>query len=210
MFRPRMTPTADGKGLLMTYEKGVYGFHCTSANDCHWTKKNYELQISREQHLFLTVPSSLVEDCYCPLRHIPDYDQNNCQACNPDQIVIGVECETCPTGQVPDTDKNICKACNPEEITTTGKCEACPPEKVPDPTRKTCTICNLDDRTNTGKCCPNGQVPNTNKTACKVCRSEEITKAGKCEACPTDQVPDTDKKTCIEGIYIIHNYYTYH
>ena len=59
----KITTTADGKGLLMTYVKGVYGFECTSANDCYWTKKNYELQISRQAHLFLTVPSSLVEDC---------------------------------------------------------------------------------------------------------------------------------------------------
>ena len=63
MWGPRMTPTADGKGLLMTFEKGVYGFQCTSANNCYWTKKDYELQISRTDHLFLTVPSSLVEDC---------------------------------------------------------------------------------------------------------------------------------------------------
>ena len=59
----KITTTADGKGLLMTYKKGVYDFHCTSANECHWKKKNYELQISRQNHLFLTVPSSLVEDC---------------------------------------------------------------------------------------------------------------------------------------------------
>ena len=63
MWGPKMTPTADGKGLLMTYEKGVYGFHCTSANDCYWTKKDYELQISGISHLFMTLPSSLVEDC---------------------------------------------------------------------------------------------------------------------------------------------------
>ena len=59
----RITTTADGKGLLMTHKKGVYGFHCTSANECHWKKKDYELRISRTDHLFLTVPSSLVEDC---------------------------------------------------------------------------------------------------------------------------------------------------
>ena len=59
----KITTTADGKGLLMAYKKGVYGFHCTSANECHWKKKSYELQISRQNHLFLTVPSSLVEDC---------------------------------------------------------------------------------------------------------------------------------------------------
>ena len=59
----KITTTADGKGLLMTFKKGVYGFECTSANDCFWAKKDYELQISRTYHLFLTVPSSLVEDC---------------------------------------------------------------------------------------------------------------------------------------------------
>ena len=59
----KITTTADGKGLLMTYNKGVYGFHFNSTNDCYWTKKDYELQISRRDHLFLTVPSSLVEDC---------------------------------------------------------------------------------------------------------------------------------------------------
>ena len=61
----KITTTADGKGLLMTYNKGIYDFQCTSANNCFWTKKDYELQISRAYHLFLTVPSSLLEDCYC-------------------------------------------------------------------------------------------------------------------------------------------------
>ena len=59
----RITTTADGKGLLMTYQNGVYGFHCTSANECHWKKKDTKLQISRTSHIFMTVPSSLVEDC---------------------------------------------------------------------------------------------------------------------------------------------------
>ena len=76
---PKMTPTADGKGLLMSFNAGifknkntkygktnpsyVYGFHCASPNECFWEKKEYELKSITYGNQFLTVPSSLVEDC---------------------------------------------------------------------------------------------------------------------------------------------------
>ena len=128
----------------MTYKKGVYGFHCTSANDCHWKKKDYELKISRTSHLFLTVPSYLVEDCCqlgeivkngictaCPPRHIPDDDQNNCKACNPDQIAIDGKCESCPAGHVPVNAQNQCVACILPKIAKAGNCTNCPLGQIP-------------------------------------------------------------------------------
>ena len=62
-FGPRMTPTANKRGLLMTSGKEVYSFHCLSNENCFWTKKPCELKISRQDHVFLTVPSSLIENC---------------------------------------------------------------------------------------------------------------------------------------------------
>jgi len=63
VWGPRMTHTANKKGLLMTYYSGVYSFHCRSSNDCSWTKESYELKISRRDHVMMTVPESLVENC---------------------------------------------------------------------------------------------------------------------------------------------------
>ena len=146
-----MTRTGDGKGLLMSYKKKVYSFHCTSQNNCFWQEENYELQIYRTYHLFLTVPSSLVEDCChpdeiwkngsctaCPPRHIPDDDQNNCKACNPDQIAIGDKCESCPAGHVPDDAQNQCVACILPKIAKSGNCTTCPLGQVPMNNQTTC------------------------------------------------------------------------
>ena len=63
MVGARMTTTATGDGLLMTYEKGMYRFKCTSSNSCFFEKYDNELEISREWHILLSVPASLVEDC---------------------------------------------------------------------------------------------------------------------------------------------------
>ena len=63
MNSPRMTTTATGDGLLMTYEKGMYRFKCTSSDSCFFEKYDNELEISREWHILLSVPATLVEDC---------------------------------------------------------------------------------------------------------------------------------------------------
>merc|ERR1711971_1390193 len=60
---PRMTHTTNKKGLLMTYERGIYSFDCRSSNDCYWTKESYELETSRRAHVMIMVPPSLVENC---------------------------------------------------------------------------------------------------------------------------------------------------
>jgi hypothetical protein len=141
----KITTTADGQGLLMTFKKGVYGFECTSANDCFWTKKDFELQVPRQNHIFLTVPSSLVEHCYCqpgeiwkngictacPPRHIPDDYQNNCKACNPDHIATGGKCESCPAGHIPVNAQNQCVACILPKISKAGHCTSCPLGQIP-------------------------------------------------------------------------------
>jgi len=63
MYEPQMTHTYNKKGLLMTYERGIYSLQCRSSNDCYWTKESYELETSRESHVMIMVPSSLVENC---------------------------------------------------------------------------------------------------------------------------------------------------
>ena len=47
----------------MTYIDEVYSFHCRSANECGWDKEAFKLKLDRVDHVFLTVPSSLVENC---------------------------------------------------------------------------------------------------------------------------------------------------
>merc|ERR1719225_2234673 len=60
---PDMSTTSSGDGLIMTQEKGIYSFKCTSENNCSWTKEQQELQISRTAHVMLTVPSALMKNC---------------------------------------------------------------------------------------------------------------------------------------------------
>ena len=62
-YGPRMTTTTSGDGLLMTYNKGIYSFKCTSENSCSWTTEQQELKISRTRHVMLTVPSALMKNC---------------------------------------------------------------------------------------------------------------------------------------------------
>ena len=62
-YGPKMSPTGDGKGLLMSYDRGVYSFFCQTANNCFWKEENYQLKTSRTKHLMMTIPSHFMEDC---------------------------------------------------------------------------------------------------------------------------------------------------
>ena len=84
-----MTATGDGKGLKMTYEKGVYKFHCKSQENCYWQTEEYQLQINREAHMMMTVPSSLVGNCNCEMDSVP---------CGCKHPVPADECEQCADG----------------------------------------------------------------------------------------------------------------
>ena len=59
----KMSTTAQGDGLIMTYGKGVYSFKCTSEIKCKWSKESFGLQISRQDHAMLPVPMSFLENC---------------------------------------------------------------------------------------------------------------------------------------------------
>ena len=59
----KMSTTAQGDGLIMTYGKGVYSFKCTSEISCKWSKESFNLQISRQDHAMLPVPMSFLENC---------------------------------------------------------------------------------------------------------------------------------------------------
>merc|ERR1719221_1462486 len=67
MFGAKMTTSGNGKGLLMTYEDKIYSFDCDSPTTCFWTEEETKLKIRRHTHLMFTVPTSLVEECYCQL-----------------------------------------------------------------------------------------------------------------------------------------------
>jgi len=66
-FGPQMSQIGDGSELLMTYEKGVYSFHCDDlgpegTTQCYWSS-GIDLKVERQYHVMMTVPSSIVEEC---------------------------------------------------------------------------------------------------------------------------------------------------
>ena len=63
MYEPRMTTTGKGDGLIMTYNKGIYRFKCVSSESCFFEKDDVDLKIERREHILLSVPKSLMEDC---------------------------------------------------------------------------------------------------------------------------------------------------
>merc|ERR1711971_686412 len=60
---PRMAPTGDGKGLIMTYGFGVYSFHCDSPIQCFWKTESYELQQGKIFPLMIPAPAFVIENC---------------------------------------------------------------------------------------------------------------------------------------------------
>ena len=59
----KMATTSQGDGLIMTFDKEVYTFKCTSETDCKWSKEPYSLQISRRAHEMLPGSTSFLENC---------------------------------------------------------------------------------------------------------------------------------------------------
>ena len=70
-FGPRMIPTANKTGLLMTYGYEVFSFHCKTNKKCYWVPEDYQLQIERYNHIMMAVPSSLVANCGCEVDATP-------------------------------------------------------------------------------------------------------------------------------------------
>ena len=93
---PRMTTTADRKGLLMSYRRSLYSFSCQSMSRCSWDTSKIELKISREFHVMMRVPASLVQNCECQ----DGYYGNTCEKChcNIETTVEGTICHK-ETGQ---------------------------------------------------------------------------------------------------------------
>ena len=63
MSGSKLASKGDGKGLLMSYQKGLYSFHCKSKSSCYWTKEDFELRTNRRSHIMMTIPSFLVDGC---------------------------------------------------------------------------------------------------------------------------------------------------
>jgi hypothetical protein len=59
MAGAKMSTTAKGDNILLTYKKGIYTL-AQSGSTYMWIKKSQELSISRTQHLQFTVPASLI------------------------------------------------------------------------------------------------------------------------------------------------------
>ena len=61
---PRMSPTPDGKSVILTYEKKIYRLICQKGRQCTWETLPNELQISRSYaHIQLTVPKKVLNNC---------------------------------------------------------------------------------------------------------------------------------------------------
>ena len=63
-----MTPTADGKGLLLSYWDSVYTFNCHKGgvgmlDYCSFTPTGIKLKERSHNPIMLTVPSSLLSEC---------------------------------------------------------------------------------------------------------------------------------------------------
>ena len=90
MYGPRMTPTGNGRGMIMSYQDKIFSFHCESRTNCYWNTKETRLDIRRTWHIMLTVPSTLVENCDCEVN-----SNGNCRC---PAGVIGNACDRCKDG----------------------------------------------------------------------------------------------------------------
>jgi len=63
MVGAKMTTTKNKNQLIMTEGKRIYSFNCRSSDDCYWEKKTNELSVSRQWHVLMKVPASMVENC---------------------------------------------------------------------------------------------------------------------------------------------------
>ena len=63
MYGPRMSPTPDGKSVILTYGKKIYRLICQKGRQCTWETLPNELQISRTSHIQLTVPKKVLNNC---------------------------------------------------------------------------------------------------------------------------------------------------
>ena len=93
MDQPRMTSIDGDKGLLMTFDKGVYSFQCITRTQCFWNTEEYELNINRDfGHIMMLVPTSLIgeqSNCGCEL------DATHCGCKDPVPIN---QCKECAEG----------------------------------------------------------------------------------------------------------------
>ena len=60
-YGPRMSPTPDGKSVILTYEKKIYQLNSQKGRQCTWETLPNELQISRNAHIQLTVPKKVLK-----------------------------------------------------------------------------------------------------------------------------------------------------
>ena len=63
MYGLRMSPTPDGKSVILTHEKQIYRLNCQKGRRWTWETLPNELQISRKGHIQLTVPKNVLNNC---------------------------------------------------------------------------------------------------------------------------------------------------
>ena len=87
-----MSPTKDGRGLILSYLKSLYSFKCNSPNQCYWEETGSKVfkDLKWFKHMMMNVPSILIGQCDCVLDSSGD--------CQCPTGVTGPNCEKCQEG----------------------------------------------------------------------------------------------------------------
>ena len=62
-YGPKMIPTPDFKGALLTHGNEIYELNCFSLENCQWKKKSQNLEVSRKGHILLHIPIEFLKKC---------------------------------------------------------------------------------------------------------------------------------------------------
>ena len=62
-YGPKMIPTPDFKGALLTHGNEIYELNCYLLENCQWKKKSQYLEVSRKGHILLHIPIEFLKKC---------------------------------------------------------------------------------------------------------------------------------------------------
>ena len=62
-YGPKMIPSPDFKGALLTHGNEIYELNCFSLENCQWKEKSQNLEVSRKGHILLHIPIEILKTC---------------------------------------------------------------------------------------------------------------------------------------------------
>ena len=62
-YGPKMIPTPDFKGALLTHGNEIYELNCFLLENCQWKKKSQNLEVSRKGHILLQISIEILKTC---------------------------------------------------------------------------------------------------------------------------------------------------